>query len=389
MELESGLEAATQRNVQLEEEVRELHEKLKEERDKYNVLWRMNCEQLTQYDSVVASKEEEIVSLGARLAALESESRSRKDTLHPDLGAPGHATVADEGRPVVTHACPLREPVHGGPGHRAAGGGAPPIAWTHPTLEHTRLLHGGRSEHGESGSIHTRSHHAYQVTGTLPALAGERSAADKKTGTPVHVRTMPAHTRSGDSAHGEVDAGGPSDSVSFVVHGRDLPVANGNPRRGKAPPVDPFSGETADLAFEDWLPALQRAAEWNQWSDSETLIQLAGHLRGRALQEWSLLRIAEKESLKVAIDALRSRLDPGSRALAAQDFRHASQCEGESVADYIRRLEQLFRRAYGRERMSDETRETLLHGQLQEGLCYELMKAPAVSGSHTFRESHQ
>ena len=36
--------------------------------------------------------------------------------------------------------------------------------------------------------------------------------------------------------------------------------------------------------------------------------------------------------------------------------------------------------------MSDETRATLLHGQLQEGLQYELMKAPAVSGSHTYRE---
>ena len=47
---------------------------------------------------------------------------------------------------------------------------------------------------------------------------------------------------------------------------------------------------------------------------------------------------------------------------------------------------QLYCRAYGREGMSDETRNTLLHGQMQEGLCYELMKAPAVSGSHTYRE---
>ena len=65
---------------------------------------------------------------------------------------------------------------------------------------------------------------------------------------------------------------------------------------------------------------------------------------------------------------------------------HASQREGECVADYISRLEQLFRRAYGREGMSDETRDMLLHGQLQEGLQYELMKAPAVSGSHAYRE---
>ena len=84
--------------------------------------------------------------------------------------------------------------------------------------------------------------------------------------------------------------------------------------------------------------------------------------------------------------ALRGRLDPGGRALVAQDFRHAAQRENEAVADYISRLEQLFRRAYGKEGMSDETRDALLHSQLQEGLRYELMKAPAVSGSHTYRE---
>ena len=36
--------------------------------------------------------------------------------------------------------------------------------------------------------------------------------------------------------------------------------------------------------------------------------------------------------------------------------------------------------------MSDETRDILLHGQLQEGLWYEIMKAPAVSGSHPYHE---
>ena len=72
--------------------------------------------------------------------------------------------------------------------------------------------------------------------------------------------------------------------------------------------------------------------------------------------------------------------------MATQDFCHASQHDGEPVADYIRCLEQIFRVAYGRETMSDETRNTLLHSQLQEGLSYELMKAPAVSGSHFYQE---
>ena len=72
--------------------------------------------------------------------------------------------------------------------------------------------------------------------------------------------------------------------------------------------------------------------------------------------------------------------------MAAQDFRHLSQADTESVANYIRRLERTFRVAYGRDNMSKETRETLLHSQLQEGLYYELMKAPAVSGAQTYKQ---
>ena len=36
--------------------------------------------------------------------------------------------------------------------------------------------------------------------------------------------------------------------------------------------------------------------------------------------------------------------------------------------------------------MSSDTRDTLLHGQLQEGLRYELMRAPAVSGAQIYKE---
>jgi len=88
--------------------------------------------------------------------------------------------------------------------------------------------------------------------------------------------------------------------------------------------------------------ALYCAAYWNGWSEEETLIQLAGHVRGRALQEWGLLSTCEKESLQELTKAMRSRLDPCSRALAAQDFRHASQRDDEPVSDFIRRLERLW-----------------------------------------------
>ena len=42
--------------------------------------------------------------------------------------------------------------------------------------------------------------------------------------------------------------------------------------------------------------------------------------------------------------------------------------------------------AYGRDSMSAETRDTLLHSQLQEGLQYDLTRGPAVSGAQTYKE---
>ena len=61
-----------------------------------------------------------------------------------------------------------------------------------------------------------------------------------------------------------------------------------------------------------------------------------------------------------ATNALRSRLDPGSKALVAQDFRHALQHESESVSDYVMRLERLFQIAYGRDGMSIDSRGTFV-----------------------------
>ena len=72
--------------------------------------------------------------------------------------------------------------------------------------------------------------------------------------------------------------------------------------------------------------------------------------------------------------------------LAVQDFRRASQGQRESIAEYIRRLEKMFRTAYGREGMSQETREALLYSQMQEGLKYELMESPAVSGATNYKQ---
>ena len=139
---------------------------------------------------------------------------------------------------------------------------------------------------------------------------------------------------------------------------RDVPLSQG--RRGKAPPVDPFKASDPEVRFDDWLPTLERAANWNGWSEDQKLMQLAGYLRGKAAREYSLLSAEEKQSFTTAVQTLRARLDPGSCTLAAQEFRNALQREKESVSDYITRLERSFQIAYGRERLTLETRDAFL-----------------------------
>ena len=134
--------------------------------------------------------------------------------------------------------------------------------------------------------------------------------------------------------------------------------------RGNAPPVETFMGKTTTLRFEDWLPTLERASIWNQWDETEQLLQLTGHLKK---QEWNLLTASKRSTYQSTTESLKSRLDTGSRLLVAQDFRYAVQKDGELVADFICRLERLFQIAHDHEQLSAETRETFLYSQLQEG----------------------
>ena len=77
-------------------------------------------------------------------------------------------------------------------------------------------------------------------------------------------------------------------------------------RQGKALPVDPFKCSDPEFIFEDWLPTLERAATWNGWSEDEKLMQLAGHLHGKAACEYSLLSSEEKCAFPTAVQALRA-----------------------------------------------------------------------------------
>ena len=94
---------------------------------------------------------------------------------------------------------------------------------------------------------------------------------------------------------------------------------------------------------------------------------MAGHLRGRAEAEWNLSN-DETRNFDRAIHNLREHLDPCSKVLAGQDFRRTIQSDNEAVADYVCRLEKAFRIAFGSDKLGKKTKETMLYGQLQEGL---------------------
>ena len=61
-------------------------------------------------------------------------------------------------------------------------------------------------------------------------------------------------------------------------------------------------------------------------------MQIAGYLRGRALQEWKLLGPTDKTTYHSIVRVLRGRLDPRNQTLAAIDFCHTSQKSSETVS---------------------------------------------------------
>ena len=100
------------------------------------------------------------------------------------------------------------------------------------------------------------------------------------------------------------------------------------------PPIDKFLGEDSTIRFDDWIPSLERAAEWYSKSEEESLMQTAGQLRGKALHEWNRLNCVEKQTYKEAIVNLRSQFGAGARVFAAKNFRHTTQGENESVSAF-------------------------------------------------------
>ena len=296
----------------------------------------MGCEHLAEQDVIITAKDEEIVSLKRQLMELTSTTARH------------------------------REPAD-----------APPL---YPSGECTELSGRTTNQPGTEGSFsHGTTHpggNVHSPSGVPPLVPPTRVSGVPARGD-VHLDPTPRRTRSGGMR--EITAHTPKPPLSMET-GPVVPSTAERTRRGKAPPMEFFSGENLSVLLEDWLPSLERAAEWNGWSVHDKLLQLPGYLKGRALQECHLLTRIEQQSYPAAIAALQSRLDPRNITVAAQEFRHSIQRQGESVAEFIRQIEKAYRVAYGKDALNLDTRDALLYGQLYEGLRYDLMQAPSMSG---------
>ena len=379
-------EQLTQQQLTACSDLENLKQELQQGQTRIKELWKKNCDQVREFDLIIWARERELASLRKQLEAggvtvtlpLTGQSIGMSGA---NIGEPLSATTNPQGAalsqsitafPVVT-SCPTLATT--------------PLSRQATTSLQLPGMLGGQSlsqilrEPRESAQVTTPF-----VLPTVSCHAGIPSMSlTDQVGTVTSVWTPQTVSYSARP----VLQNNPSGTNPTVVRVAP-PVPLTEPpvqRRGKAPPIDSFTGEDSEIRFDDWIPTLERAATWNNWTEDETLMQLAGYLRGRALQEWNLITPADRRTYQSAIVSLRTRLDPGNKTLAALDFRHITQKDTESVSDFIRRLERTFQIAFGHDLMSTETRDVLLYGKLQDGLRIDLVsKAPAISGAQSYQE---
>ena len=118
-----------------------------------------------------------------------------------------------------------------------------------------------------------------------------------------------------------------------------------------------------------WLPTLERASTWNGWSGDELLLQLAGErIASLTTQDETIIYTAQKHTcMHMCMRRVHTELnmiqvhtgyapqrvsptgveshEPGKQV--DLPGRRISQGDVEKVADFIRRLEQTFKIAYG------------------------------------------
>ena len=285
-------------------------------------LWRINCEQLTEFDQILLIKEEELQSLRnllqsrpvSEFSSCVTWPNSRSSVTQPLCSTSSVSRILTS----VNEALPRVSVVN-----------LPVVSTTMSRVSHNVTL-----------------------THSVPTLLSVNSTSRPPSQSLSGI-SLPTSQQTQGTMGTRTTA-----SQSLELMTQTIPVVTMPPtqRHGKAPPVDSFTAEDPEVRFDDWLPTLERETIWNGWSGEETLMQLAGYLRNKALQESNLLSQEHRNTFEAAVKALRARLDSGNQTLAALDFRHAVQKDSEAVADYIRCLERTFQMGFGRDKMSAETR---------------------------------
>ena len=230
------LEQEQQITERFEGEVADLKQKLTEEKTKLRQSWKTSCEQLIEQDALIAAKDEEIAELKCKLAELTAGRATHRPP--PTVRVEPPSAIAED-TAVLTRPPPLP----------------------------------GASHHSQSGA---RTRHA--SSGDTPHDSTLRET------TPWTDRPPPGDLPTITSPPYSLAYPAPGGHPHYGEH-----VPSDLTRRGRAPPIQFFSGEDPAVTVDDWLPSLERASAWNGWSITEKLMQLPAYLKGRALQEWSLL----------------------------------------------------------------------------------------------------
>ena len=299
--------------------------------------WKQNCDQVQEFDFIISEKDQEFESLKREL---ETKSATMELPVQLSTGLPvgTRGTIVDGYLPTTIglQSATLLHPVK-----------ASPSSGTSTTLSQVTC----------SFVLLTLSHHTKIPTVSLSSQGGRMLTSVWTPQTvPYSARPMVQVSETNPTVTKTVPlfpiAEPPVAPLPTLLTGSSVQ------RRGKAPPIDSFNGEDSEILFDDWLLTLERAANWNGWTEDERLMQLAGCLHGRALQEWDLISPAECQTYQSSTAALKVHLDPGNKMLAALDFRHITQKETENVYDFIRRFKSTFQVAFGRALMS---RDVLLY----------------------------
>ncbi len=116
------------------------------------------------------------------------------------------------------------------------------------------------------------------------------------------------------------------------------------------PALPTFDGSDKDDegVYKRWVAKLKKHAELLQWSNREKLLQFELHLTGKAEHIYEVLPPEEKRTFLGAVEALGKRVQPAKReALSSAQLLQRRQRIRESVDDFVREFEQLFKDGYG------------------------------------------